>query len=416
MRPFALLAVGIALLGTALPATAASPGRRLNCGRLERRLAALEARAVAVCGEPVGCRERQITRIARVADRYADGCVRLNQVQVLASHNSYHVQPRPALYAALLAVTSFFQTIGYTHGPLDDQFERLGIRAIELDVFGDPEGGLFGIRSGLAVVGEDPLGPFELFQPGLKVLHIQDIDFESRCLTFVSCLSTVKTWSDAHPGHLPLMIQIEAKDDVIPDAFGVHFAVPVPFDAVQFDTVDTEIRSIFPADQLITPDDVRGARATLEEAVLADGWPTLGEARGRILFTLDNGGAKRATYRAGRPSLEGRVLFTDGTPGQPDAAFVKRNDPSNPIAIAELVAAGYIVRTRADADTLQARSGDTMDREAALASGAQYVSTDYPEPNPEFGTGYMVAIPGGMPGRCNPVNGPAGCRERTLER
>jgi hypothetical protein len=43
------------------------------------------------------------------------------------------------------------------------------------------------------------------------------------------------------------------------------------------------------------------------------------------------------------------------------------------------------------------------------------VSTDYPVPNPEFGTGYFVEIPGGAPGRCNPVNAPAGCRTPFIE-
>jgi hypothetical protein len=113
--------------------------------------------------------------------------------------------------------------------------------------------------------------------------------------------------------------------------------------------------------------------------------------------------------------LEGRVLFTNSRPGSADAAFVEQNDPLG-AAIPSLVEAGYIVRTRADADTLQARSGDTTDRDAALASGAQYVSTDYPVPDPAFGTGYFVEIPGGFPGRCNPVSAPAGCRSRALER
>jgi hypothetical protein len=173
---------------------------------------------------------------------------------------------------------------------------------------------------------------------------------------------------------------------------------------------------VFPADELLTPDDVRGGRTTLEEAVRTDGWPTLGEARGRVLFLMDNGDPKRALYRAGRPSLEGRVLFTNAVPGDADAAFVKLNDPlPDPSLITDVVRDGYLVRTRADADTHQARSGDTTQRDAALASGAQYVSTDYPVPDPRFGTGYRVEIPGGAPARCNPVNSPTWCRSELLE-
>ena len=51
-----------------------------------------------------------------------------------------------------------------------------------------------------------------------------------------------------------------------------------------------------------------------------------------------------------------------------------------------------------------------------IASGAQWVSTDYPVENPAFGTGYSVQIPGGMPARCNPINAPPGCRAAGLER
>ena len=73
------------------------------------------------------------------------------------------------------------------------------------------------------------------------------------------------------------------------------------------------------------------------------------------------------------------------------------------------VAEGFLIRTRADADTREARSGDTARREAAFASGAQFVSTDYQDPDPRFKTGYSVSLPGGGASRCNPVNAPKGC-------
>jgi len=69
---------------------------------------------------------------------------------------------------------------------------------------------------------------------------------------------------------------------------------------------------------------------------------------------------------------------------------------------------GYMVRTRADADTEQSRSGDTTRRDAAFASGAHFISTDYPVPDPDF-TDYQVTMPGGNIARCNPVNTTAEC-------
>jgi hypothetical protein len=212
-------------------------------------------------------------------------------------------------------------------------------------------------------------------------------------------------------------VLIEAMDEPIDDP-GFGFLIPPEFDAAALDAVDAEIRAVFPAEQLITPDDVRGNRPTLESAVVKNGWPALARARGRVLFALDNTDAKKARYVEGHPSLRGRVMFTSSPPGEPEAAFVKVNGPIDNLEwIQELVAQGFIVRTRADADTFDARPPvDTSRRDAALESGAQFVSTDYPglENNP-FGTDYFVEIPDGMPGRCNPINAPPGCRNPALE-
>ncbi len=390
----------------------------VGCLRAERKLMAFEQRGLAsACGRPEGCTARAQRRHTRLVNDATDRCVALNHVQVLGSHNSYHIRPQEPLWSTLLGITAAFEGIDYTHRPLGEQFGEQGIRQIELDVFADPVGGLYAARDAQRVLGIPQPAIPALDQPGLKVLHIQDIDFETTCLTFVECLGAVKAWSDGHPGHLPIMILVEAKDDVLPDVFGVHFAVPIPFGAAEFDAVDADIRSVFPPERLVTPDDVRGGFATLDEAVRTRGWPSLKSTRGRVLFGLDNGGAKRQAYLEGHAALAGRVLFTDADPGDADAAFVKENNPlGTPGRIAELVAAGYVVRTRADADTAEARSGDTRPRDAALASGAQWVSTDYPVENPAFGTGYVVRIPDGMPGRCNPVNAPTACRTVALER
>ena len=344
-----------------------------------------------------------------------DDTLRLNQIQVLGSHNSYHVQARPALFKWLMVFSSSLaRSLEYSHAPLDVQFATQGIRQIELDVFADPAGGLFANRAGLRYAKEPTAsGIPELDQPGFKVVHVQDLDFESTCWTFVACLRTVKQWSDANPGHVPLMILVEAKDEGIPIR---NSAVPVPIRAAELDALDAEIRSVFPVRQLVTPDDVRGGQASLEEAIQTVGWPTLGAVRGRVLFALDNGGVIRDAYVAGHAALAGRVLFTDSPPGTPEAGFRKLNDSIGDFdAIRAAVAAGYIVRTRADADTVEARSGDTTRRDAALASGAQFVSTDYPVPVPELGTDYQAQIPGGTPARCNPISAPANCTTADVE-
>jgi hypothetical protein len=317
--------------------------------------------------------------------------VRLNEMQVIGSHNSYHVE-NPVL-------APFVDELAYTHAPLPEQFANQGVRQIELDIFADPAGDLW--------------RPFGV--PGYKVMHIEQIDELSTCETLVACLSLLKGWSDAHQQHMPIAVLLESKDGI---TAGLEQPPnPVDIGPAELDALDAEIRSVFPEDRILTPDDVRGDRPTLEEAVLDDGWPEIDDIRGQVLFLLDN---KRAEYLVGHPTLEGRVAFTPSFAGQPDAAFVKRNDPlgANLAEIQALVAAGYVVRTRADEPVFHAQNNDTTMRDAALASGAQWVSTDFPVPGIAArwnGSPYAAQIPGGTPARCNPVNAPPGCENSDIE-
>src|SRR5436190_4560367 len=72
-----------------------------------------------------------------------DNALRLNQVQVLGSHNSYHASPYPQVLAALRGVNPATAAgLDYGHRPLPAQF-AMGIRQIELDVWSDPAGGKY---------------------------------------------------------------------------------------------------------------------------------------------------------------------------------------------------------------------------------------------------------------------------------
>jgi hypothetical protein len=167
---------------------------------------------------------------------------------------------------------------------------------------------------------------------------------------------------------------------------------------------------VFADDRVLGPADVRGPAKTLRDAVTAGRWPRLDTARDQVLFVLDDKGAKRDAYRAQVPDLADRSIFVDVPTADPDAAITIVNDPlGDGDRIRELVADGFVVRTRADADTVQARTGDTTQRDAALASGAHYVSTDYVWPDDRFGTGYVVDLPGDAAARCNPVSAPRWC-------
>ena len=94
-----------------------------------------------------------------------------------------------------------------------------------------------------------------------------------------------------------------------------------------------------------------------------------------------------------------------------DCAFTEENDGTQE-DIAALVRKGYLVRTRTDADTQQARTDDTTRLKIALASGAQLLSTDYPLSGASRNGPYSVGLPGGAIARCNPVNAPPSCSDR----
>ncbi|CCH53063.1 hypothetical protein BN8_02126 [Fibrisoma limi BUZ 3] len=333
--------------------------------------------------------------------------VKLNQIQVIGSHNSYKQAIDPALFALLTRTDSIerrpgrFKAIDYSHISLSEQL-NMGLQNLEIDVYADTKGGKYAHPKGLEwAKGQKPYDPEGVMNaPGFKVLHIQDIDFRSNCLTFAACLDELKRWSAAHPNHYPVFITMNAKDDKI-DQPG--FTVPEPFTAQVYDQLDSTIVAGLGRGKLITPDDVRDRSETLEKAVLAGNWPTVKAARGKFMFILDETGDKRAAYIAGHPSLKGRVLFTNAEAGTPEAAFLILNDPiADGTKIRELVKKGYLVRTRADADTKEARLNDKRKFEAACASGAQIITTDYYVKSQHFPSDYSVSFDGGTYLRLNP--------------
>jgi calcium-dependent phosphoinositide phospholipase C len=342
------------------------------------------------------------------ARAWMDEHLRVNDLLSVGTHNSYKAAIPDAEMAQLRARSTRAATVlDYSHRPLSEELDD-GARQLELDVYYDPQGGRFADPLGPRMLGQrlDDATAVELQAPGFKVMHIPEFDFRSTCTRFVACLQAVKAWSDAHPDHVPILILINAKDDT---PLGTSGAAIARFDTAAFDALDAEVASVFADDDLITPDQVQGKHSTLREAVLAGGWPTLGKARGRIFFALDEAPNKVAIYRGERRSLEGRKMFVNIDESSPAAAYITLNEPlQDAKRIRAAVEAGFIVRTRADADTLEAREGKTERREVALASGAQYVSTDYLRPDPRW-PAYSARLPNGATTVCNPVRARQQC-------
>jgi hypothetical protein len=309
----------------------------------------------------------------------------LSDVQMLGTHNSYHKRPARDLIAN--------EPADYEHPPLDVQLDDDGMRSLELDVFNGPT---------------------------LPVLHSLLLDEGSTCPDLEDCLRTISTWSKANPGHVPLILFIEPKALPINTNPDLQAAIDTEvaerglanWDAVGFERLDALVRDVF-GGTLITPDEVRGKRPTLRDAILRDGWPTLAETRGGVLVVLGASGLERDTYLAGTPSLEGRPMFVPSDVAEPSAAIIKRDVPL-PNAFPRIVSRNFLVKTRADADAVEARAGDLSRANSALASGATVVATDYPVADPRIGP-YVVDLPGTAVARCNPVTAPTWCRDRDIE-
>lgn len=294
-----------------------------------------------------------------------DDVLRFDHLQAKGTHNSYHVQ------------TTAVDAWSYTHVPLDQQLGAQGVRQFELDVSWDDATGAHSVE------------------------HVAELDAGTTCATFVDCVGVLEAWSAAHPAHHPILVLVETKDAWFPETGAAHL-----------DALDAELLSVWSEARLVRPADLlEDGAPDLQTALQERGWPVLGTSRGRALFVLHDDGERREAYVA---DLASRPMFPDamGDPALPYAAVHTMNDPADP-AIADVVGLGHLVRTRCDSDTVQARENDPTMRDLALASGAQFVSTDFPAP--VEGTDYRVEIPDGTPSRCNPLTAPAVCTSLAIE-
>ena len=300
--------------------------------------------------------------------------LRVDQLQVIGTHNSYHIREAGSNKREV-------RDWNYNHAPLDVQLDR-GVRSFELDLH---------YKS----------GEFEVF-------HVPLLDEGTTCRKLVDGLTTVKKWSDAHPNHVPISFLFELKKE----GPGLDKRIK-EIDAEGFERLDAVLDGVFPAARRISPDDVRGGAATLREGVLSTGWPTLAGSRGKVFFILHDEAKKRDLYLAGHPSLRGRVMFVRSDETRDDCATLVLDNPRSS-DIPRLAAVGYYIRTRADSNLNAPLSDNEARRTAAFASGAHILSTDFPHGESQAETGYVVEFTGAAAARVNPISGPEALRGRTL--
>jgi len=297
-----------------------------------------------------------------------DESLRISDLQCKGTHNSYHTTHGSG---------SLVPNWNFDMPSLTEQLALHGVRQIELDVH---------------YVGD---GVFD-------VSHVPVLDEGTTCELFTDCLQEIKDWSDANPKHHILFILVEPKDALDVKKIDGHY-----------DELDAAILSVWPVERLLRPDDVRQEHPTLREALVKDGWPTLGATRQKAMFIMLDSGAHRDGYLEGHPNLEDRVIFMRDGKGEATGAILELNDPvGSADLINEGAQLGYLIRS--DADNVEDSSEKNQAKSvAALATGAHFISSDFPaDPG---GGDYWFDVPFGNPSRCNPVTAPVDCTPADIE-
>ncbi|KAF5849164.1 hypothetical protein GGP41_006047 [Bipolaris sorokiniana] len=315
--------------------------------------------------------------------------IRINQLQVIDTHNSYRVGRRSQKRKIIDRISSIIQRISslpqistlpiasslgnvrhlqveyYSHEYIYSQLEHQSVRSLEFDLRTDDNGKLYSRPSLwklLKLLRVQP--PFDsgMFNTsGIKVFHSKDLDLNPVCHIFKDCLHQTNRWSDAHRTHVPIIVSLELKTDTYLNGTAKKLSksrsrMESPSRILN---VDTEILSVFPL------------------------------------------------------NLQNRTVFTNALEGSPDAAFIKHNDSltgDNYTEIQRLVKLNYMVRTHADVPFWTVLNGVTEQRERAAEWRA-----DSKGMSARYGSNYTVELSGGGAARCNPVDAPVRCRDEELE-
>lgn len=368
------------------------------------------------------------------------GNIKINQIQVVGTHNSYAepVDPKvlnlaaPIIKNAMKSYDSgmspeqkakfkeyhpngldFNEALNYNHPDFVQQLNA-NLRSLELDVYYDPDGNRFNHPASYRVLqekGVKDLAPHNikgLEKPGFKILHMADIDFRSHYPTLKDALVELRQWSDKNPQHTTIFIMVEAKDSgfpIFPNSTQV-----LPFDQKAYHDLDLEISQYLGKDKIITPKEVQGKFATLREAVINNNWPKVEDSRGKFILMLLPGSAGTKSTKNNpyliNGSLEKRLMFMESEPDDSFGAFILRDNAIvRQKEIQDMVKQGFIVRTRADIETYEAKVNDATRSKAAFSSGAQVVSTDFFRSGNTYGTPYFVKPPQSKDYFTNTING-----------
>ncbi|KAL0490699.1 hypothetical protein AKO1_009654 [Acrasis kona] len=277
------------------------------------------------------------------------GKLSINHLQYLGTHNSFRVAME----------IPYIAKFGYSHDKLTFQ-ANYGVRHYELD------------------------SHYDSHNKRWVVYHLAVIDDRSNCGDCLSdCLSELKTWSDNNKNHTVMIIYLEPKTKLNARPYCIS-----KDDGNIFLRKESEVLSVFPLQQIIVPDQIKGNYSTLSQAVINRGWPSVESTRGKFLFVMNLWSENMHCKQYYKDKKHPLFFMRTSTPDDPHAAFFEMPSHGNKEVIKNHLSKNFFVRTGVVTKSMIRSSVDY---------GAQLLSVDFLDSNLPRTT------------RCNPVNSPANC-------
>ena len=278
-----------------------------------------------------------------------DNDLRLNEIQFLATHNSFKAMP--SMYWSKFAEIFWGQKVrnGYYGLPYLTEQLDMGYRGLELDI--------------------------ALYDGDFVLTHNPTTDWRTNGPDFRLALEEIKLWSDINQGHIPLNLMIQVRDTWAP--YSHRFSAFKKQDLIKLDNL---LKEIFGEEGIIKPADVIGDNNTLREAVENDGWPLLTDSMGKVFFSILFDQQKNLDYYVDiDPTFATQSSFVFTRPSAEITAYTAMILADNPFeeGVEEMVGKNYILRTRID----EQFEFSEERRQASIELGSVILATDYPVGN-----------------------------------
>lgn len=269
--------------------------------------------------------------------------IKLNDIQYLASHNSYKKKGSNIghFFVGLGSNFNEAKAMNYHNKTLTDQLFS-GIRSFEFDV--------------------------RLRNDTFMLTHVPIVDNSSVAPQLKLALEEIKLFSTYHPNHFPIIILMEIKDDWMMLDPALR-----PIGSNELIVLNELIEETI-GDHLFTPKDMIEYDLSLKETIETHGWPSIPSLLGKVMFVL-HAGSFVEPYVELDQSLQTLIMFPSVYHDQTDrhyTSFIIENNPLSTM-IPTWVNSNFIVRTRIDSEL----SIKEEERIQGVLSGAQILTSDY---------------------------------------